>query len=438
MVEISDLRQLDNEVDFVEQTSVVDVLKALCADAHEVGGFEVGDVEYVGDEIEFGREYEIVDEMSSNTGQVLFVDIDGQRKVIKTDLDQNHNYLNFTEKWIRLWSLAAECNMVRQAGGGTHEGVLGIERAGEKSVVFWPLENVAEAEVEPGLVMEEYEETLLEVAENDLQEFFVHIPNLVEGIVNMQQPLPDGYDAKELGSVDAFRGNLRDGNLMFLLNDRSLIIGRDFVSTTWRNIWKIGKEAIEKHGDLLDQREVAVRHGDNSLYNAGVLENGEVDYFDPVMLPLIYKQAHNWTILSWGAALWNIDNVERALGAATVDLRMLEVIAENNEDFELAWEYMLAKQEMIYFMAKKIGWEMGTEDLLEDVGLQEDKLILVKFGEAYWAQVKAEIYLRRYKEFKSEQNEAEAKKYLSWYKVLTSICLNTFRDLVETDPVSIS
>jgi len=93
---------------------------------------------------------------------------------------------------------------------------------------------------------------------------------------------------------------------------------------------------------------------------------------------------------------------------------------------------------MIYFMAKKIGWEMGTEDLLEDVGLQEDKLILVKFGEAYWAQVKAEIYLRRYKEFKSEQNEAEAKKYLSWYKVLTSICLNTFRDLVETDPVSIS
>jgi len=349
----------------------------------------------------------------SNTAAILRVTWDGEQRVIKV-LKPENAYLNH-EGGGAAWSQAVVAETIRMQGEVNGIGLVGVVMfdnsnepldltllsegenfdnlvSGSFGVRFVPfeIESLGKEQM-VGLVMPDFgtENNLFERLgrvlwgdEDYLQSFERQVtsrawwPELMghyaRAIAGMVREIPEGVAEKfrpeNLATAEAYRFSILEGNLNFVED-------KDFV----RVYTGLVEAVAERFGNLFASRKEQIkwRHGDPALGNAFMTgKDGRPDgvvLIDPIALRLKNGEMASWPFLDWTKELAGVTSLFSVLARMAVS-RGRETLADFYEEMRgrLIADYVV---------------EAG-------VGFGKDEETLLKIYEAYWGQVRGEIYIR--------------------------------------------
>lgn len=249
-------------------------------------------------------EYEVDGNSATSTGRLLRVG----EYCIKTFLDPNHPFLQFSEDWQRLFCLAAEAEktIASQADWRQEErihlGLVGVVKKDGNTVDVVPLRRVTEPEVEPGLLMRFLSENMLDLLLNDPQTFEALLPAGIAAIKVNQQPLSEEV-ALTLGGRDGVYKWIDGGNLQTLRTHPDQR-AREYANFFW---YGTGHHPgflafVRRYGDFLNYRArtgaVVEGNGDTKIRN--MFRVGErIGIIDPITLLVKTDDQGGYELAPW-------------------------------------------------------------------------------------------------------------------------------------------
>lgn len=239
-------------------------------------------------------EHQIVDERPTNTGHLFRFDDGKGEKALKTFLNPKHSYLDFSERWQRLWSIAAEFQTVARSQADwpaeerTHLGVVGVWRE-DDHIHISKASSISSESVEPGLLMRwlPEEHNLMNIFEYQNGRFGSLIPIALQNIKNFQVPL-SAEDARTYCGADGVATWINRGNIN-VLRISEVEEEKRFASDFWRAF----SGFVENSRELLDRRAITsgiFGNGDTKLKNAYHV-GSRVSFIDPTTFLLKSDQA---------------------------------------------------------------------------------------------------------------------------------------------------